>query len=83
MNREYIAPYKTTDLYTASFLKAVGIPLTGLTKQGSRVTFEFDEPERCRTFVLAFLNETDDEIQASVFSQSLRQMKILAARGEL
>lgn len=82
--REYIPTYSTTDLYPAAYLKAIGMQLVGVSKSGgSRVTFEFEDAPACKAHILAFLNEADDEIQASVYADSIKKLKALAMRGEL
>ena len=83
MNRTYEAPYSTQDLYFAAYIVATGICLSGLGKAGRSVLFEFEEPERCQQLALDWLNERDDDVQASVYARAIKSLKSIAMRGEL
>lgn len=85
MKKTIEIPYETHDLYLASYLLTVGIPMANASRKGPHnsrtVTFEFGDPERCRTLSRAWLMGTDEHVQASKYAESVKRLKNLALNG--
>jgi hypothetical protein len=48
--------YSTPDLWEAAFLRSRGARLTGTTRQGVRVLFEFEDKGTCQQLAIEYLN---------------------------
>jgi len=65
--------YETTDLYLASFLKARGMRLLDIHRDGRRATFVFeDRPDRAE-LITGFYN--DDVVRVNDFKNALQDLK--------
>jgi hypothetical protein len=72
--------FTTTDFLLASFLIANDIQLLGQRRDGRRVTFEFDELDRC-TLLENSLLIRDDNISASRLNFAMRTLKKIIYEG--
>lgn len=67
------ASYETTDLYLGAFLKARGVRLLDIKRDGRRATFVFeDRPDRS-AMVMGFYN--DEVVRISDFKNALQDLK--------
>ena len=48
--------YVTAELWLAAFLRARGAKLTGTSRDGNRVLFEFEDRELCERLATEYLN---------------------------
>lgn len=48
--------YLTSDIWIASYLRARGARLTGTTRSGSRVIFEFEDRDHCEQLAMEYVN---------------------------
>ncbi len=68
--------YKTSDIYIASYLSALGIPFTYI-KEGNKVVFYFKEKKRVEQLVLEYLNNSTSTLPIKKFVETLQSMKDL------
>jgi Domain of unknown function (DUF5659) len=67
--------YETTDLYLGCFLKASGLRLLGVQRDGRRTTFVFeDRPDRS-DLIRSFYN--DGTVRVNDFKNALQDLKAI------
>ncbi len=69
MNQEYA----TSDLYLAAFLKAQGLRVGRVDRDGRKATFIFEDRDERREWVRAFYN--DGTIPVNAFTHALQDLK--------
>jgi hypothetical protein len=67
--------YETTDLYLGSYLKARGIRLLNVRRDGRRTTFEFEDSPARPDLVLEFYN--DGVVHINAFKNALQDLKAI------
>jgi hypothetical protein len=73
--------FETSDLYLASYLLTIGIDMPDAYFEGQRMTFSFEDPDRCEDEELRFSTEREQPIKASSYARNVRALKALAVRG--
>lgn len=68
--------YKTSDLYFAAYLKAVGMVLLKTEKEGHKVIFVFEKKESFKDLKREYFNRTS-RVPALTFVDEIRSMKSL------
>lgn len=68
--------YKTSDLYFASFLKTVGVPLLGTEVEGKKISFVFADSGTIKELKKEYFNRTAI-VPALTFVDEIRSMKAL------
>lgn len=65
--------YETSDLYLASFLKARGMRLNALRRDGRRATFVFEDCTQRTALIAGYYN--DDVVRVNDFKNALQDLK--------
>lgn len=70
------APYRTSDLYYAAFLRVAGVPLIEVERDGGRVWFVFENGPNIRELKREYFNRTA-KVPAMSYADEIRAMKAL------
>jgi hypothetical protein len=65
--------YETTDLYLASFLKARGMKLADIVRDGRRATFVFEDQPQRHELIIGYYG--DELVSVSAFKNALQDLK--------
>lgn len=65
--------YATSDFYLAAYLKAQGLRLDSMEKEGRRTIFVFEDREERPTLIRSFYNDGDVRINA--FTHAIQDLK--------
>ena len=67
--------YKTSDLYLSAFLKAKGLTLKDMNKDGNKVFFIFDDRADRKKLIQEFFN--DGLVSITAFKNALQDLKTM------
>jgi len=70
------APYRTSDLYYAAFLRVACVPLLEVQRENGRVYFVFENGPNIRSLKREYFNRTA-KVPAMSYADEIRAMKAL------
>lgn len=65
--------YSTSDFYLACFLKARGLPILNVEREGRRSTFIFEDNGEVKRLVLEFYN--DGKVEVNAFKNAIQDLR--------